>query len=83
MNITEFYAECAVLLGTTDECQPFPYHRRNRWNNRLPGRGRFPGYGLIRAFGDVIHIHIHDPKPISGVFDGFDAALNHLRHELS
>jgi hypothetical protein len=82
MNIDEFYAECAALLGTTDECEAFPHNYRTRWNNRKPGRGRFPQYGLIRAFGVIVHIHLHHPKPISGVFEGYDAALAHLREEI-
>lgn len=82
MTIDEFYAECAALLHTTDECEAFPYYRRNRWNNRRPGRGRFPGFGMIRAFGPVVHIHLHDPKPIAGVFESYEAALAHLRKEI-
>ncbi|PZR77762.1 MAG: hypothetical protein DI537_42820 [Stutzerimonas stutzeri] len=71
------------MLDTTDECQAFPYRYRTRWNNRSPGRGRFPGFGMIRAFGTIVHIHLHDPKPIAGVFDSFEDALAHLRAELS
>jgi hypothetical protein len=83
MKIDEFYAECAALLGTTDECEAFTHYRRNRWNNRKPGRGRFPEHGIIRSFGEVVHIHLHSPKKIAGVFDSHDAALEHLRREMS
>lgn len=83
MEIEEFYAECSALLGTADAGEAFPYYRRTRWNNRKPGRGRFPGHGMIRAFGDVVHIHLHTPKPIQKVIEGRDAALEFLRAELA
>ena len=36
-------------------------HARTRWNNRKPGSGRFPGCGIIRIFGDEVHIAIRAP----------------------
>ncbi|RYF14259.1 MAG: hypothetical protein EOO77_14510 [Oxalobacteraceae bacterium] len=60
----DLYAEFAALLGTQHEGQPFPWGRRNRWNNRIAGRGRFPGHGIIRIFGDVVHFAIHHPGVI-------------------
>jgi hypothetical protein len=83
MNINQFYAECAALLGTTDECQAFPHLYRTRWNNRAPGRGRFPRHGLIRAFGDIVHIQLHHPRVISEVFDSREAAIEYLRKHLT
>jgi hypothetical protein len=63
MNNEQFYAECAALLGTTHEGKPFPYlhSRRTRWNNRIAGQGRFPGRGVIRVFGDSVHVALHSP----------------------
>jgi hypothetical protein len=29
---------------------------KTRWNMRGPGNGRFPGFGLIRAFGNTVHM---------------------------
>lgn len=83
MNVEKFYAECSALLGTIDECQAFPYHKRTRWNNRVPGRGRFEGFGLIRAYGDIVHVNLRHPVAITGVFDGYENALAHIREKLS
>jgi hypothetical protein len=62
MNDEQFYAECAALLGTTHDDTPFPYRKRTRWNNRTPGRGRFPGRGVIRVFGDSVHVALSSPS---------------------
>lgn len=61
MNDETFYRECARLLGTTYDCVPFQFHKRTRWNNRTPGSGRFPGHGIIRVFGDEVHVSLHTP----------------------
>ena len=61
MTDEQFYEECASLLGTTHEGQPFPFYKRTRWNNRTAGRGRFPGRGIIRVFGDVVHVSLNNP----------------------
>ena len=61
MSDEEFYARCADLLGTVHEHLPFAHHARTRWNNRKPGSGRFPGCGIIRIFGDEVHIAIRAP----------------------
>ena len=29
-----------------------PYTKRNRWNARRLGNGRFKGFGLVQCFGD-------------------------------
>lgn len=75
----EFYNECAELLGATHEGKEFPYHKRTRWNNRSPGRGRFPGYGIIRVFGDVVHIALNAPVQHIEVFPSKEKALDFLR----
>lgn len=59
--MSEFYEKCAELLGTTYDCKPFPYYKRTRWNNRAPGSGRYPGFGIIRKFGDIIHVALTHP----------------------
>jgi hypothetical protein len=74
MTDEKFYAECAALLGTTYDCKPFPYYRRTRWNNRAPGSGRFPGHGLIRAFGSTVQIATTKPA-ITAVCDSKEEAL--------
>lgn len=76
----EFYNECAKILGTVYDCKPFPWthSRRTRWNNRAPGSGRFPGYGLIRCYGDVIHVALHKPVYINETFLSKQDALDHI-----
>jgi hypothetical protein len=83
MTLDDFYAECAALLGTRDECEAFTHYKRTRWNNRKPGRGRYPGYGIIRAYGDLVQIHLHSPKDLRTQIIGLEEALAFLRSELS
>ncbi|MEZ2126165.1 MULTISPECIES: hypothetical protein [unclassified Sinorhizobium] len=55
------------------------FDQPNRWNNRKPGKGRFPGYGIVRMFGPhLIQLALHDPK-LSSTFHSTDAALAALR----
>ena len=62
MDLSEFYDECGKLLGVGHQGQPFPYYKRTRWNNRAPGQGRYPGRGIIRVYGDVVHIALQNPS---------------------
>ena len=78
MTDEEFYAECAALLGADHEGHPFPYRKRTRWNNRIPGRGRFKNAGLIRIFGNQIHVALTKPR-IMGIYDSKDVALRAIR----
>ena len=73
-----FYDRCAELLGVEHQFAPFRYGKRTRWNNRKPGSGRFPGRGLVRAFGNHVHLSLYRPKPISRLFDSREAALECL-----
>ena len=79
MNVDDFYAECAVILGVAHEGEEFTHYKRTRWNNRRPGRGRFPGAGLIRVFGDVVHINIRSPVIVQATVEGLPEALDFLR----
>lgn len=74
-----FYEQCAELLGTTHDGEPFPYYKRTRWNNRKAGQGRYPSYGLIRKFGDVIHVCLHHPVSHNKVYNTEDEVLDFLR----
>jgi hypothetical protein len=51
----EFYARCGEILGI-EHMWNDPVPRRTRWNTRLIGNGRFPGFGLIRCYGSQIMI---------------------------
>lgn len=47
----DFYKRCSEILGI-DHVWNTPVPHRTRWNNRNIGNGRFPGFGLIRIYGD-------------------------------
>lgn len=47
-----FYDTCAAILGIPHAYRE-PARRRNRWNNRVLGNGRFPGFGLVQCFGET------------------------------
>ena len=73
-----FYDACAKLLGVEHDFRPFRYGKRSRWNNRKPGSGRFPGRGLVRAFGNHVHLSLYRPRPINRLFDSRKDALRCL-----
>lgn len=50
-----FYARCGKILGIKHNWNT-PVKKRTRWNTRRIGNGRFPGYGLIRVYGDSIMV---------------------------
>lgn len=85
MNNEEFYVECAKLLKTEYNCQPFPWTHsgRTRWNNRVPGSGRYPGFGIIRCFGNQVHMALKSPISVHRIFDSKDQALEFLRKKLA
>jgi hypothetical protein len=74
MNEKEFYIAVGELLETSQEPGSFPYSYRTRWNNRVPGRGRFANHGLVRCFGPIVHVALNDPK-LSGVYPTYELAL--------
>jgi hypothetical protein len=62
----EFYRECARLLGTVHTYRPWIGPPPNRWNNRHPGNGRFPGFGTIRMHApNRIHVALRHPVHIT------------------
>jgi hypothetical protein len=76
MDDATFYGACAAILGTTYDCTPFTGRVRTRWNNRRPGGGRFPEFGLIRLFGDHVHVAIHAPFRLNLAVRGRRTALS-------
>jgi hypothetical protein len=82
MTLEDFYAECAAILECDHVGEAFTHYKRTRWNNRTPGRGRFPGRGIIRVFGNQVHIALTYPQPVSKIVQGMDEALAFLRSEL-
>ena len=79
MDLDDFYGECAAILGFDHEGEAFTHYKRTRWNNRRAGRGRFPGSGLIRVFGNVVHISIREPVMVQRTIEGLPEALAYLR----
>jgi len=73
-----FYQACAERLGAETHYRPFPYSRRTRWNAREPGNGRYPGFGLIRLFGETVHIQLRRPAAVNRWFPSRAAALAFL-----
>ncbi len=66
MNKEDFYLRVAEIVGIEhNTLTKHPYYRRNRWNDRKPGNGRFEGLGIIRSFGGFVHIAINYPRHIT------------------
>jgi hypothetical protein len=82
MNNSTFYHAVAKLLGTKYVGTEFAYRYRTRWNNRTPGGGRFPNYGIVRLFGDKVHIALIDPVEIDEVVEGRQEALDLIKERL-
>jgi hypothetical protein len=71
----EFYARCGEILGIEHKWND-PVPRRNRWNTRLIGNGRFPGYGLIRCYGRQIMV---TSKHGTKMFDNAETVYDFLK----
>jgi hypothetical protein len=71
-----FYNKVAELLGCTEHAyKKFPYRKRTRWNARVLGNGRYPGFGLVRIFGSKVHISLYKPVRVNRWFDSMELAL--------
>ena len=70
----EFYARCSEILGIEHEWND-PVPRRTRWNNRVIGNGRFPGFGLIRFYDKQIMV---TSKRGTRMFKTCDAVYEYL-----
>jgi hypothetical protein len=51
----EFYENCANILNIGHDFHE-PVRRRNRWNTRRLGNGRYPGFGLVQCFGSTVRV---------------------------
>lgn len=80
MTDQEFYSECAKLLGVEYDGIPFKYRKRTRWNNRVPGSGRFYEKGIIRVFGNTVHVALNEPE-CHKIFDSKEAVLEFLKKD--
>lgn len=54
-----FYTRCGEILNIEHTFKT-PVPRRNRWNTRRLGNGRYPGFGLIHCYGTVIRVISRD-----------------------
>lgn len=76
-NSARFYEECSNILGLIhNHVEPVP--KRNRWNNRTPGNGRYEGYGLIRFYNSEL-IHVQFASKGSGIFKSEDEVFEFLK----
>jgi hypothetical protein len=82
MNNSEFYNAVAKLLGTKYVGTEFAYRYRTRWNNRNAGGGRFPNFGIVRLFGDKVHVALIHPVEINEIVDGRQVALDLIKERL-
>ena len=70
----EFYEQCAIILGIEHEYND-PVKRRNRWNTRRLGNGRYPGFGLVQCFGHTIRVVT---KKGTRMFDTYQEVYDYL-----
>ena len=90
MLVERFYQKCGELLGMTYTAgapQKLGLYRdgsqrqstnASRWGGREPGSGRFPGYGIIRVFGNKVHVALHTPDTVTKWFDSHMEVLTFL-----
>lgn len=70
-----FYQTCADILDIPHTFND-PVPRRNRWNARRLGNGRYPGFGLVQCFGSKIRvISRHGTK----MFDDYEQVYQYLK----
>lgn len=70
----EFYTRCGELLGIEHNYN-VPVPRRNRWNTRRLGNGRYPGFGLIHCYGTTVRvISRHGTR----MFSSYEAVYEYL-----
>jgi hypothetical protein len=75
----DFYNRVAEILHT-DYNYTVPYYRKTRWNARLLGNGRFPGYGIIRMHGpNMINVMLNHPERVSRFFTSTDEIYDFLK----
>lgn len=79
MDDRTFHARIAGILDVEDVYAYDPHTLggtyRTRWNNRKPGNGRFEGCGIVRRFGDTVHVAIRHPFEMHGTFDTTEEAI--------
>lgn len=51
----EFYENVSRILKI-DHTFSQPVRKRNRWNTRKLGNGRYSGFGLVQCFGSSVRV---------------------------
>ena len=74
----EFYATCSELLQIEHDYK-VPFRKKTRWNNRVLGNGRFPGFGTIQYFGSFIRVMCHKG---TFQFNKFEEVYDFLRSNM-
>jgi hypothetical protein len=69
-----FYERCGEILGI-EHIYTVPVPRRNRWNNRRLGNGRYPGFGLIHCFGNGARVISHNG---TRMFNSYDEVYEYI-----
>jgi hypothetical protein len=82
MDDASFHAAVAALLGAEDAYRPNAKAYRTRWNDRKAGNGRYPGFGIVRRFGDEVQIAIRRPIEMQRNFATTDEAIEALTEAL-
>lgn len=72
----EFYTKCGEILGIEHEYH-IPVPRRNRWNTRRLGNGRYRGFGLIHCYGSMIRIISR--RDGAKLFSNYDDVYKYLK----
>jgi len=70
----QFYTKCGELLGI-EHVYTTPVPRRNRWNTRRLGNGRYPGFGLIHCYGSSVRVM---SKHGTRMFSSYEAVYEYL-----
>lgn len=70
-----FYETCGIILGIDHDYND-PVPRRNRWNTRRLGNGRYPGFGLVQCFGSTMRVA---SKHGTRMFKTYDEVYAYLR----
>lgn len=89
-KVEDFYKECAKHLNVEIKINPIKpvvgvdrhgrprTTNRNRWGPRNPGNGRFDGFGLIRVYGNKVHVSLYRPILINKLFDSKEEFIDFL-----
>lgn len=95
MDKEDFFNRCADILNTEHKYVDLKPRKRvdrttgqiiqtdsaySRWGPRIPGNGRFPGFGIIRVYSSqMIHVLLTKPKKVNKILNSYDEVLTLLK----